>query len=591
MNLSTIPVVRLVIQQFLNYGVKHIVIAPGSRNAPITVGLTTHKAFTTYSIVDERSAGFFAIGLSQQLNQPVAVLCTSGSALLNIYPAISEAYYSRYPLVVLSADRPIYQIDIGNGQTIRQTAVFSKHIISETSLLQDISHNRLAIIDSNTQQLIDVQSTPQELESQQKTIEKTNIKYLQKVLSEMLFYQGPVHINVPLEEPLYDFDDDQIDLVVEQVKRLQKPQPKNLKSLQSKWNESKRILVVVGTLLPNTLNSKSVSVLAHDPRVVVLHEITSNIHHHNFIPHIDRVILPIEKQKNSREIFQSLSPDLIITIGGMVVSKKIKSLLRSYKGVSHYHVGTDRALDTYYLGVQHCKIDPDSFFNDLTSSSDPKANYQYQWIQLSRQREISHRTFLANTPFSDLFVFDKIMRSIPKNYLLQWANSTPIRYAQLFAVPKDSQSFCNRGTSGIEGSISTAVGAAVVSDRPTLNITGDLSFFYDSNALWNKYIPANFRLIVVNNGGGGIFRILPNAKETSGFETYFETKHKRTAKHMAKQYGLSYKIVRTSIGLRLALVRFFSKSTRGKILEIRTPSKTNDLVLQSYFKYLSKHSN
>ena len=590
MNLSTIPVVRLVIQQLLNYGVHNIVVAPGSRNAPITVGLTTHKAFTTYSIVDERSAGFFAIGLSQQLHQPVAVLCTSGSALLNIYPAVSEAYYSRYPIVVISADRPTYQIDIGNGQTIRQSGVFSKHLISETSLLQDITHNQSAIIESNTQQLIDVQSTLQEVESQQKIIEKTNKKYLQNVLYEMLSQQGPVHVNIPLEEPLYDFHN-QIDFEVEQVKQPKNPQPKILKSILSKWNESKRILVVVGTLSPDALDAKTISVLAYDPRVVVLHEITSNLHHHNFIAHIDRVILPIEKQKNSQEIFQSLAPDLIITMGGMVVSKKIKSLLRSYKGVPHHHVGNDRPLDTYYLGVQHLQVDQNSFFSDLTSSTDSKANYQDQWLHLSHQREIAHNSFLVNAPFSDLLVFDKIMRAVPKNYLLHWANSSPIRYAQLFPVPKDSQSFCNRGTSGIEGSISTAVGAAVGSDRPTLTITGDLSFFYDSNALWNQYIPPNFRLIVVNNGGGGIFRILPKAKETPCFETYFEIKHKRTAKHMAKHYGLSYQIVRTSIGLRLALGRFFSKSTRGKILEISTPSTTNDLVLQSYFKFLNEHSD
>ena len=493
MNLSTIPVVRLVIQQLLNYGVHHVVIAPGSRNAPITVGLTTHKAFTTYSIVDERSAGFFAIGLSQQLHQPVAVLCTSGSALLNIYPAVSEAYYSRYPLVVLSADRPTYQIDIGNGQTIRQSGVFFKHLISETSLLQDITHNQSAIIESNTQQLIDVQSTPQEVESQQKTIEKNNTKYLQKVLSEMLFQQGPVHVNIPLEEPLYDFHD-QNDFVVEQVKQPKNPKPKNLESVQSKWNESKRILVVVGTLSPDVLDAKSISVLAHDPRVVVLHEITSNLHHHNFISHIDRVILPIEKQKNSQEIFQSLAPDLLITMGGMVVSKKIKSLLRSYKGVSHHHVGTDRPLDTYYLGVQYLQIDPNSFFVDLTSSSDSKANYQDQWLQLSRQREIAHNSFLANAPFSDLLVFDKIMRAIPKNYLLQWANSSPIRYAQLFPVPTDSQSFCNRGTSGIEGSISTAVGAAVGSNRPTLVITGDLSFFLRCKRTLESIYSSHFQI-------------------------------------------------------------------------------------------------
>jgi len=590
MNLSTIPVVRLLIQQLLNYGVHHIVISPGSRNAPISVGLITHAAFTTYSIVDERSAGFFAIGLSQQLHAPVSVLCTSGSALLNIYPAVSEAYYSRHPLVVLSADRPTYQIDIGNGQTIRQSGVFSKHLISETSLLQDVTHNRAAILESNTQQLIDKKSTQQEVESQQKTIEKNNTKGLQNVLSEMLSHQGPVHINIPLEEPLYEFHDEN-DLIVEQLERLQTPQPKNLELVQSQWNESKRILVVVGTLSPDALDEKSISVLAHDPRVVVLHEITSNLNHDNFIANIDRVIIPIEKQNNSDEIFQSLAPDLLITIGGMVVSKKIKSLLRSYRGVSHFHVGTDRSLDTYYLGVQQLKFDLNSFFGDLTSSFDSKANYQDQWLQLARQRDISHKTFFANSPFSDLSVYDKIIRAIPKNYLLQWANSSAIRYAQLFPAPTDSQSFCNRGTSGIEGSISTAVGAAVGSDRPTLVITGDLSFFYDVNALWNQYIPANFRLILVNNGGGGIFRILPNAKETPGFETYFETKHKRTAKHMAKQYGLFYQSVRTSIGLRLALGRFFSKSTRGKLLEIYTPTSTNDVVLQSYFKFLSEHSD
>jgi 2-succinyl-5-enolpyruvyl-6-hydroxy-3-cyclohexene-1-carboxylate synthase len=347
----------------------------------------------------------------------------------------------------------------------------------------------------------------------------------------------------------------------------------------------------VGTLSPNTLDAKSISVLAHDPRVVVLHEITSNLYHNNFIAHIDRLILPIEKQKNSLEIFQSLAPDILITMGGMVVSKKIKSLLRSYKGVSHHHVGTDRPLDTYYLGVQHLQVDQNSFFTDLTPSSDSKANYQDQWLQLSRKRDIAHKQFLSNAPFSDLLVFDKIMRAIPKNYLLQWANSSPIRYAQLFSAPTDSQSFCNRGTCGIEGSVSTAVGSAIASDRPTLTITGDLSFFYDANALWNQYIPPNFRLIVVNNAGGGIFRILPNAKETPGFETYFETKHKRNAKHIAKQYGFSYQSVRTSIGLRLALGRFFSKSKRGKILEIRTPSSTNDHVLQSYFKFLSEHSD
>lgn len=589
MNLSTIPVVRSVIQQLLNYEVCHVVIAPGSRSAPITVGLTTHSGFTTYSIVDERSAAFFALGLAQQLQKPVAVLCTSGSALLNIYPAVAEAYYSQYPIVVLSADRPTYQIDIGNGQTIRQQGVFSKHIVSEAALLQDVTHNQAAIIESNTQKLIDSKSTPKEIERSQQAIEKKNNTRLEEVLSQMYAHNGPVHINIPLEEPLYDFNEVS-DFTPQQQQQLTSPHTKQHKDFEKKWNTSKRILIVVGTMPANRLNAKSISLLANDPRVVVLHEINSNISHDNFIAHIDRVIIPIEKKKNSQDIFQSLCTDLFVTMGGMVVSKKIKSLLRSYTSVSHYHIGTDRALDTYYLGVQHIEVDPNSFLRGLTPISDTESSYQQQWLQLSRQREIAHQTFCRKLPFSDLYVFDKIMRSIPKNYTIQWANSSPIRYAQLFAKAGAS-SYCNRGTSGIEGSISTAVGASVASETPTLMITGDLSFFYDSNALWNQYIPSNFRVILVNNGGGGIFRILPNAKETPDFETYFETKHRRTAKWMAKQYGLSYKRVRSGVGLRLALGRFFSPSSRGKILEICTPSKTNDLVLQAYFDFLSNQSD
>ena len=589
MNLSTIPVVRSVIQQLLNYGVCYVVIAPGSRSAPITVGLTTHSGFTTYSIVDERSAAFFALGLAQQLQKPVAVLCTSGSALLNIYPAVAEAYYSQYPIVVLSADRPTYQIDIGNGQTIRQQGVFSKHIIHETSLLQDVTHNQAAIIDSKTQMLIDSKSTTKEIERSQQAIEKKNNTRLEEVLSQMYIHKGPVHINIPLEEPLYDFRDVS-DFIPQQQQQLTTPLTKQHKDFASKWFATKRILIVIGTMPANRLNEKIISMLANDPRVVVLHEINSNISHDNFIAHIDRIIIPIEKKKNSQYIFQSLCPDLLVTMGGMVVSKKIKTVLRSYTSVSHYHIGTDRALDTYYLGVEHIEIEPNSLFKGLTAVSDTESSYQQQWLQLSKQIEIAHQKFCSKLPYSDLFVFDKIMRSIPNNYNIQWANSSPIRYAQLFAKAGAS-SYCNRGTSGIEGSISTAVGASVASETPTMIVTGDLSFFYDSNALWNQYIPPNFRLILVNNGGGGIFRILPNAKATPGFETYFETKHRRTAKWMAKQYGLSYKRVRSGLALKLALGRFFSASSRGKILEICTPSNTNDLVLQAYFNFLSNQSD
>ena len=268
MNLSTIPVVRLIVQQLLNHEVSHVVIAPGSRSAPITVGLTTHGGFTTYSIVDERSAAFFALGLSQQLQKPVAILCTSGSALLNVYPAVAEAFYSQYPIVVLSADRPTYQIDIGNGQTIRQSGVFSKHIIAEASLLQDVTHNQGAIIASNTQQLIDSKATQEEIERLQQEIVKTNNTSIEEVLSQMDMHQGPVHINIPLEEPLYDFNEVP-DIKPQQLKRLTTLATQSYSDFESVWRTSNRVLIVVGTLSANILDAESISILANDPRVVV----------------------------------------------------------------------------------------------------------------------------------------------------------------------------------------------------------------------------------------------------------------------------------------------------------------------------------
>ena len=178
------------------------------------------------------------------------------------------------------------------------------------------------------------------------------------------------------------------------------------------------------------------------------------------------------------------------------------------------------------------------------------------------------------------------MKNIPENYNIQWANSTPIRYAMLFPVPKNTQSFCNRGTSGIEGSVSTAVGAAVATNQPTLLITGDLSFFYDTNALWQTYLPSSLRIIVINNRGGGIFRILPGDKDSPTFRRYFETRHNMSAKHLAQHYGCSYKKANGLFSISWKLHSFFSPSKRPKILEIITPSEINDRVLKDYFDAL-----
>ncbi len=183
-------------------------------------------------------------------------------------------------------------------------------------------------------------------------------------------------------------------------------------------------------------------------------------------------------------------------------------------------------------------------------------------------------------------MYGQLFNHLPKDSNLQLSNSTTIRYSQLFDIDTSIQVFCNRGTSGIDGSTSTAIGAAKISGRDTIFITGDLSFFYDSNALWNNYIPKNFKIILVNNAGGGIFKILPNAKNIDHFETFFETKHSLTAQKVCEQFGVSYTSVNSKETLKNELPKFLSSNESPQLLEIFTPSEINDTVLLYYFEYI-----
>jgi 2-succinyl-5-enolpyruvyl-6-hydroxy-3-cyclohexene-1-carboxylate synthase len=187
--------------------------------------------------------------------------------------------------------------------------------------------------------------------------------------------------------------------------------------------------------------------------------------------------------------------------------------------------------------------------------------------------------------FSDMYVFDSLLKSLPPNANLQLANSSVVRYTQLFQLQESIKVFCNRGTSGIDGSTSTAIGGATVHKDQTVFITGDISFFYDSNALWNKYIPNNFRVILINNGGGGIFRILPGPKNTNAL-SFFETPHQLTAEQLSKMHGIEYVVAKSKSDLEKVLKSFYQNSLKPKLLEIFTPAMHNDEVLTKYFKQL-----
>jgi 2-succinyl-5-enolpyruvyl-6-hydroxy-3-cyclohexene-1-carboxylate synthase len=587
MKYPVIPIAQSLILSCINFRLFDVVISPGSRNVPLAIGFASNEKFNCYSIVDERSAAFFALGLSQKSKKPTILICTSGSALLNYYPAVAEGYYSEIPLIILSADRPKYKINIGDGQTIDQSDVFKKNILYSNTLSQDCIHATEEIIKSNSQNIIDVKDDSLKLEKLQKSIQATNEKMIQKAFNLSINKMQPIHLNVPMEEPLYDFVNTP-SIKIKPVGKQNKAKVfENFNKYFSQIYKAKKILILIGVSDYGILSEKSIAKINSFHSIVVLKEHTSNVFDDNFISNIDRLIGPIELQSNSDSLFEDLSPDLIISLGGMIISKKIKSFLRNYKSRKHFHIGNNISKDSFHSGVDHLEVSPNKFFENIDLKN-IDSNYHNIWQDINRSKLELHNRYMRVANFSDLKVFELLANWIPKKYDIQVANSTPVRYFQLFDLKNKNHMFANRGTSGIDGSTSTAIGSSINSNLPVVLITGDLSFFYDINALWNKHIPPSFRIIIINNRGGGIFKILPGFKENNLFSEFIETKHNLSARSIAKMFNLNYSRVSTKFGLNLALRTFFKNSKKPKILEIKTSGIKSAKILKDYFRYLSK---
>ena len=539
--------------------IKNIVISPGSRNAPLTLGFNLNPYFKTYSIVDERAAAFFALGIAQQIKFPVILVCTSGSALLNYYPAISEAYYSNIPLVILSADRPEKLLNIGDGQTINQKNVFNKNIGYSENLNQNDNYflNLFGLRDNNQ--------------------EKIN-----KALNFSIEKQSPVHINIPFSEPLYEITNSLSVDSINKIPRLNNQNVKKVSSFRNKWQNSIKKIILIGVSSPDLLSKKSIDLLAGDSSLLVLTENTSNVYHPSFCNKIDQLIAPLTNNE-----LKEFRPEILITIGGMIISKKIKAILRDNKPNEHWHIGTHDANDTFFCLTKHFKTSPNNIISKLYENfNDNGSDFYNKWDLVISKRKETHKEYLSNLIYCDFKVFDYVLNSIPSKSMLQVSNSSAIRYTQLFDLDSSINVFCNRGTSGIDGSTSTAVGAASVFKGNTVFITGDLSFFYDSNALWNNFIPSSFRVILINNKGGGIFKILTKDNNTELFKKFFETKHDLYAKDLCNMYGFEYFISNDEDTLKNVLNDFYNESEKPKLLEVITDNDYNQDYLLNYFDYI-----
>ena len=539
--------------------IKNIVISPGSRNAPLTLGFNLHPYFKTYSLVDERAAAFFALGIAQQVKFPVVLVCTSGSALLNYYPAISEAYYSNIPLVILSADRPERLLNIGDGQTINQKNVFDKNIGYSENLNQNDNYylNLFGLRDNNQ--------------------DKIN-----KALNFSIEKQTPVHINIPFSEPLYEITNSLSVNTINKLPGLNNQNIKNISSFRNKWQNSIKKIILIGVSSPDILCKKSIDLLASDSSLLVLTENTSNVYHPSFCNKIDQLIAPLTNKE-----LKEFRPEILITIGGMIISKKIKAIFRDNKPKEHWHIGIHDANDTFFCLTKHFKTIPNNIISKLYENfNDNGTDYHNKWDLIISKRKEKHKKYLSKLIYCDFKVFDYVLKSIPSNSMLQVSNSSAIRYTQLFDIDSSINVFCNRGTSGIDGSTSTAIGAASVFKGNTVFITGDLSFFYDSNALWNNFIPTSFRIILINNKGGGIFKILTKDNNTELFKKFFETKHDLYAKDLCNMYGFEYFSSDNEDTLKNVLNDFYNQSDKPRLLEVITDNDYNQDYLLNYFDFI-----
>jgi 2-succinyl-5-enolpyruvyl-6-hydroxy-3-cyclohexene-1-carboxylate synthase len=542
-------------------GIRNVVVSPGSRNAPVIIGLFQSGLINLISVADERSAGFFAIGIAQQLNETVALLCTSGSAAVNYGPAVSEAYYQKLPLLVITADRPVEWIDQGDGQTIRQSNLFANFIRKSYNLPEDTTGSESRwYFDRTVCEAADRCRYPA---------------------------GGPVHLNLPMAEPLYEISNASRHPDIRLIGLMPvdtKISPENMHLLAEQWNSSQRKLILAGQMVPDEKLQMLVRSFADDPSTVVLTETISNLPCDEFVQCIDRVIEGMEDD------ISSFLPEILVTIGGAVVSKKVKSLFRKFRPQHHWNINPDPVdfhLDTYQSLTVTIPCQPVSFLRELAEFAVPgTGTFRDIWAGRNRQRREKHQACLDQAAWSDLKAYDILFANIPDGSHIHLANSTPVRYAQLFESGRNYVFWSNRGTSGIDGCVSTAAGAAYASKQQLTVITGDIGFFYDSNALWNRNLTPNLRIVLINNGGGNIFRILPGPDQYDVMEPFLETSHSLNARGLAENFGVTWYSASDAESLTGILPLFYAESPTPALLEIFTPAAQSAEILRNYFKYI-----
>ena len=515
----------------LGHGITRAVVCPGSRNAPIVHNLNECPQITCYPVTDERSAGFFALGMAEQLGEPVVVCVTSGTALLDLAPAVAEALHRHLSLIAISADRPMAHIGQQMGQTIDQPGALSRFTLKDVNLIEP--HDELTRWHCN------------------------------RLANEAMIAAkqgGPVHINVPYDEPLFNFTVDSL------------PQERIIQTGAISPDE----MAVFELLKPVKSAEKPMLIIGQLPQGIATRECLESIKSHIAVLAeslgVDDGGVPFDELLPVIDQDTDYNPDYIIYMGGTLVSKRIKAYLRRLENVPMIQVSEDGEIhDTFGHLTQIIRCDERQVLKALGKLFDgvPSHPFAVLWNEALGKTQAHFETLRPD--FSQMLAVKLALQSVQEYgdpFVLHFANSQPVRLANLFA---GQHVRCNRGVNGIEGSTSAAAGCAAATDGRVLCVTGDLSFFYDQNALWNSNLRGNLRIMLLNNGGGGIFAQLSGLEASPARDTMIAAGHRTHAEGCCAQHAVEYRAAYGSEDLYSGIAWLIQDdSDRPRLLEVVT---------------------
>ncbi len=555
--------INILTSLLVRHGIRHAVVCPGSRNGAIIHNLNECPYITCYAVTDERSAGFYALGMAKALEQPVAVCVTSGSALLNVLPAVAEATYSHNGIVVISGDRPQAWIDQNDGQTIPQPDALGKFVGMSVQLPE-----------------------PKD---------ETERWYCNRMVNEALgmarrSYRPSVHINVPISRPLFEFNTSEL------------PHERYIKCIEgamdahkayadviSSFMEASRPMIVLGQMAFSAISIQDF-IKVYEYCIVVKEPMSAG-------PRFDLFDAAIKDIGNNEEFY----PNMVLYMGGTIVSSDIRTFLRNAKDAEIWEINEEGCVHDLFMNT--CGVltaspgeifaalaleiengaasDDTDAFELLTESPSAYRNLWdcvlAKWYTRRKEFEPQYSQLAAIRCFENLVTWNT------EEFFVHYANSMVVRAADIYA---DHRIFVNRGVNGIDGSISTAAGHSVVADAMVYCVTGDLSFFYDQNALWNRNLAGNFRILLINNGGGGIFYGLPGLDGTASRDKFIAGCHNTNAEGICQQNDVAYMAAHNMDELNDMMPRFVrGDSDRPVLLEVFTDAETDNSVMKQFFDY------